>query len=91
MLTGRFGDTSRRPFLEGRIYLPRQRSLCFDVSFLVDTGADRTMLMPDDGRASGLNYSQLTGNETIGGVGGPLSCFEEDAIVVLSFSLCNLE
>lgn len=83
MLTGRFGDTSGRPYFEGRLYFPRL-NLYTDVSFLVDTGADRTLLMPDDGRRTGLDYSQLQGSEGVGGVCGELECFVEEAIIVFT-------
>jgi hypothetical protein len=48
MIEGRFGNTSGAPFLEGRIILLRfgVRGL---VSFLVDTGADATIITPLDG------------------------------------------
>lgn len=39
MLRGRFGDTSGRPYLEGRLFLPRLK-LQGDISFIVDTGAE---------------------------------------------------
>ena len=58
MLRGRFGNTSGRPFLEGRLILPN-RNLSFEISFLVDTGADDTILMPADGIRVGLDYGQL--------------------------------
>ena len=43
MLRGRFGDTSMRPYLEGRIFLPTI-GIDGEASFLVDTGADKTTL-----------------------------------------------
>jgi hypothetical protein len=47
-IAGRFGDTTGRPYLEGRLVLPRLGKRG-DFSFLVDTGADYTYLMPGDG------------------------------------------
>ena len=70
MLRGRFGDTTGRPYLEGRLVIPRL-SLESDISFLVDTGADRTVLLTADGQRMGIDYSDLT--EDIGpsvGLGG---------------------
>ena len=83
MLRGRFGDTSHRPFLEGRVYFSRLK-LKSDISFLVDTGADRTMIMPDDSKRSGVDFGQLTGNLSIGGVSGPMRTFVEHATVVFA-------
>ncbi len=89
MLRGRFGDTSRRPFLEGKIYLPRL-NIESNISFLVDTGADRTILMPDDTIRSGIDVSKLHGCEPVGGVGGTLTTFHEHALLVFSESKKNL-
>lgn len=43
MLRGRFGDTTGAPYIEGRLILTRL-NLTADISFLVDTGADYTVL-----------------------------------------------
>lgn len=84
MLRGRFGDTSGRPYLEGRLYIPRL-SLWSDISFLVDTGADSTVLMPADGARMGIDYGNLT-KSTIPavGIGGQSFNYTEDAWVVFS-------
>ena len=42
-----------------------------ETSFLLDTGAEITSVMPSDGRSLGIDYSQLTGEVVlIGGVSG---------------------
>jgi hypothetical protein len=58
MLKGRYGDTSGSPFLEGRIYIP---SLKLDgaVSWLVDTGADATVLSFMDAIKLGVDFSGI--------------------------------
>ncbi len=83
MLHGRFGNTSKRPFLEGLLILPR-RNIRTDVSFLVDTGSDVTLLNPQDGRRMGLDYSKLSGSEESGGIGGVQNNFLEPAVVVFT-------
>ncbi len=83
MLVGRFGDTSGRPYLEGRLLIPSQ-NLSIDLSFLVDTGADHTYLMPGDARVGGLDYSVLHNRTTSMGVGGPARGFMERAIVAFA-------
>ena len=83
MITGRFGDTSGRPFIEGRLYLPRL-NLSADVSFLLDTGADSSILMPGDANRMGVPFDRLVGDNECGGVGGIVHCFEERALVVFS-------
>lgn len=69
MLRGRFGNTSGRPYLEGRLILPRIDAQG-DVSFLVDTGADKTVMMPADARRLGIDYRSLTGSQYTVGVSG---------------------
>lgn len=81
MLRGRFGDTSGRPYLEGRLVLPRL-NLQGNISFIVDTGADRTVLMPLDGQRIGVDYSTLTGGVSTVGVGGYAQMFEESGAAV---------
>ena len=69
-LAGRFGNTTGRPYIEGKLYLPRL-SAQTNVSFLIDTGADLTTLMPADSNRMGLDYARLQLSETtIGGIGG---------------------
>ena len=81
MLRGRFGDTTGRPYIEGRLIVPGQ-GLSSNLSFLVDTGADRTMLMPADARQMGLDYSQLTRRTESVGIGGASLNFVEQATLV---------
>src|SRR5262245_48262631 len=83
MLTGRFGDTSGAPYIEARVSFPRLglRGL---VSFLVDTGADGTVLMPIDSLKLGVDFGSLRNPTSSQGVGGIAHGFNER--VVLSFS-----
>jgi hypothetical protein len=82
MLEGRFGNTSGAPYMEARVSLPRLR-LWGLVSFLVDTGADGTVLMPAESRALAIDFEALTNPTTSEGIGGPSPGFNESA--VLSF------
>ena len=45
MLRGRFGHANKRPYIQGRLFIPRLENWS-DVSFLVDTVADKTTLLP---------------------------------------------
>ena len=58
MFSGRYGNTSGRPYLEARVILPNLK-IGGDVSFIVDTGADRTVLMPIDVKRMGIDYKKL--------------------------------
>ena len=51
------------------------------VSFLVDTGADVTTIMPKDAQKMGIDYSRLGMADTVEGVGGPAKCYDAAAIV----------
>jgi predicted aspartyl protease len=81
MLRGRFGNTSGRPYIEGRLVLPRLK-ITSDISFCVDTGADNTLLMPGDALRMGIDYAQLTGDSECMGIGGISHNFQEQAILV---------
>jgi hypothetical protein len=83
MLTGRFGDTTGRPYIEGRLILPRLE-IRGDISFCVDTGADRSLLHPGDGERMGIDYTKLTGETESVGVGGIRHSFVEPALLVFS-------
>ena len=83
MITGRFGDTSGRPFIEGRLILPRLK-VEGNVSFLMDTGADGSMLMPGDARKLGVPFDLLEGDHECGGIGGTIHSFPERAILVFT-------
>src|SRR5436305_5358653 len=82
MLKGQFGITSGAPFIEGRISFPRLE-MRGRVSFLVDTGADGTVIMPRDGKMLGIDYGALMYPTTSKGIGGSARGYNEHA--VLSF------
>ncbi len=81
MLRGRFGDTTGRPYIEGRLILPTQ-GLNSDLSFLVDTGADSSMLMPADALRMGRDYGKLARKTESVGIGGRSPNFVEHATLV---------
>ena len=83
MLEGRFGDTSGRPYIEGRVYFPRF-DLEGDVSFLVDTGADASLLNPVDVVRIGVDVDLLEGSAESVGLGGAIQCFVEPAWVIFT-------
>ena len=82
MLRGRFGDTSKAPYLEGRLVIP-SLNVEGKVSFLVDTGSKATVLAPPDANRMRLDYSALTkSDEKLHGIGGSACVYETNAIVV---------
>lgn len=78
MLRGRFGDTSGRPYVEGHILLPRMR-VSGNVSFVFDTGADTSLLMPLDGQRMGIDYTRFQEKDESLGIGGVSENFIEPA------------
>lgn len=82
-LKGRFGNTSGRPYIEGRLHLPRL-AISGDVSFCVDTGADATVLLPADGMRLGVDYEGLGPEIESVGVGGISLDYREEAVVIFS-------
>jgi predicted aspartyl protease len=81
MLIGRFGNTSGRPFVAAHVNIPSQR-VFGEVSLLVDTGADSTVLMPVDADRLGVQYGRLTNTTTSTGMGGESEDFLEQAQLV---------
>lgn len=81
MLQGRFGDTSGRPYLSGRVIVPRL-NVAGNVSFLFDTGADFTLLMPADAAIMNIDFNALQSPSSSFGIGGPAIAYVEPANVV---------
>lgn len=70
MFSGRFGNTTGRPYVEALINLPRL-GITGGVSFLVDTGGDQTVLAPTDAIRMGIQYSKFapSASRVLRGVG----------------------
>jgi hypothetical protein len=83
MLIGRFDRATGRPYIEGHLVIPRS-NLRGDISFLIDTGADTSVLMPADAQRIGVDYSTLTGEREAVGIGGVSRSHTEP--VLLAFS-----
>ena len=84
MLRGRFGHANKRPYIQGRLFIPRLE-IWSDVSFLVDTGADKTSLLPADGSRMGLSYDQLMKSPIPSvGIGGISRSYTEESIVLFN-------
>jgi len=54
------------------------------ISFLFDTGADISLLMPADWMRLGVQFADLTGATTIHGLGGPVHCGTAQCIVMFT-------
>jgi len=80
LIGGRYGGTSARPYVEARLSILSQK-LNTEISFVLDTGADTTVLMPLDGAKMGLDYGRLVNTTRSVGIGGYSEDFLEDALV----------
>jgi hypothetical protein len=71
MIRGFFRETAgiRRPFITARVSIPSQ-NISDDVHFLVDTGADATLLAPVDVVRLRINVGQLPRAASSAGIGG---------------------
>jgi hypothetical protein len=81
MIVGRFGSTSGRPYMAAHVNIQSQR-IFGEVSFLVDTGADSTVLMPVDAGRLGVEYGRLSETTKSTGMGGESEDFVEQAQLV---------
>lgn len=68
MIRGRF-DHYRRPYVLGRLILPRW-NIQGEVDFLVDTGADSTIIHPYDGHRLRVPFAELESEILSVGIGG---------------------
>ena len=59
-------------------------SIRTDISFCIDTGADRSLLLPSDGVRMGIDFTRLTRETESVGVGGITRNYLEEAIIVFS-------
>ena len=78
MLRGRFGESSGRPYVSARVFVPRL-GLAGNVSFIFDTGADSTVLMPADAVTLGVSYDLLSNPFESFGIGGSAPTYIERA------------
>src|SRR5258708_2234518 len=85
MLYGRYGGTSHAPYMEAQIVIPRL-GIKGGISFLLDTGADSSVLMPADAFKLNIPFDKLIGDQEVVGVGGLVHCYEERAILVFADS-----
>jgi hypothetical protein len=83
MLKGWIGETSLAPYLEGRLVIPRLH-INSPIAFLVDTGADESLIMPSDGIAIGIDYTKLKPSLLYLGIGGSVRIHTEQAFMAFS-------
>lgn len=69
--------------MEGRLFIPRF-NLEADISFLVDTGADASLIGPADGFEMGLDYSALGDISESLGIGGLAESYTEQASIAFT-------
>lgn len=69
--------------MEGRLFLP-SLGIDSDISWCVDTGADRSLLLPSDAIRMGIDFTALSGETESVGVGGISRDYVESAVLAFS-------
>jgi hypothetical protein len=82
MIRGRFGNTSGRPFLEALVIF-QDLNIKSGISFLVDTGADRTVIMPADWKRLGIDCKKLGKPELATGTSGNCLNYPTQAFILV--------
>jgi predicted aspartyl protease len=75
--------------MAAHVFVPSQ-NVYGPVSFLVDTGADATVLMPVDIQRLGIDYGRLGMTTRSTGIGGESEDFVESAVVVFADEMLHL-
>ena len=83
MIQGYFVEPRRRPFIDGRFRFPGLDNLSVDVRLLVDTGADRTILSPQDAESIGIDITSLPLGAPGSGVGGQAPTRVMEAVLTI--------
>ena len=90
MIRGSVDDTSGIPYVDGLLDLPGL-NVSGRIQFLVDTGADTTLLLPSDLRLLGINYANLPGRpDTSASIGGVVSAKKVPAVISFTGDRQNL-
>ena len=69
--------------MEGYVVLPRLGTMG-NISFIFDTGADTSLLMPLDGQRLGIDYEGFVEEETSLGIGGASKNYIESAYLAFA-------
>jgi len=83
MIQGRFESFTKRPVVDCFIRLPSTNTQAI-IPFLIDTGADWSVLMPSDANRLNVNYKKLTRTRKSFGIGG--ACVEYVVPALLAVS-----
>jgi hypothetical protein len=83
MILGRFEPFSKRPVVDCFVSIP-SLNVHDTVTFLMDTGADCTVLMPGDGFRLGIDYRSLDYRHTAFGIGGESKEHPCAAVIMVS-------
>ena len=79
MIKGSFDNGS--PFIEGLLVFPGL-NIQGPISFLLDTGADESCIMPTDGLRLGIDYDALTGRKvSLRGVSGSIESTKRPVLI----------
>lgn len=83
MFRGTFAGPHGEPRLSVTVIISRL-GISRSVAFLVDTGADFTVLSPKTAIDIGINYNQLSKPKPVFGIAGEQGCHREKAMIVVA-------
>ena len=89
VINGYFGEQGR-PLVNVGVQLPGTLRKIRSVSFLVDTGADRTLLSYEDAHRLRVSYANRGNPVRCSGVGGPVGVFPERAVLIFKGTVGRL-
>lgn len=82
MIRGRYGNTFTRPYVTAHVAIS-SIGVSGSISFLMDTGADGTVIMPADALRLGVDYTKLHNTAVSYGIGGASADYIEDGLFVV--------
>jgi hypothetical protein len=83
MIKARFESFSKRPVVNCFLSIPSMH-VHDTVAFMMDTGADSSLLMPGDGIRLGIDYRNLVFEHVAVGIGGECKEHPTGAIIMVS-------
>ena len=80
MIRGSFGDTSGRPYIDGRLTIKRLKIVDY-IRFCLDTGSDNCILLPTDSRKWKIDFNSLNQTERQCSLNGVCDLYVEPAVI----------
>ena len=90
----RYGSGRHRPYVDLAVRFPVAENASIEIPFLIDTGADHTLLSPTEGvhlrQELGIDLMSLPRGESIGGVGGYIETRTIETVIAIGSYVSTL-